>query len=567
MATASASISRGSASDADRAREQGAKAARGAEGSGGEKMAGREPGASYTRSPDGTVTPIARGGYGDMLFGGRPGTDFEGKSYRASDVNDYLGMGDSTLDSIGNFFGGMVGLNELDPRQFGASQPGMGADYGFDAIGSALGLLTGVPGTAALYRGLTGGSTDINLGPNILGGATDIVGGLDRYGGGTGTTAAQRSMAGQNNSDSGQNAFERALANLQKQRADERARQAAEEAAAQDDPDGDADDPVVPVTPESWYTLRQPGMAGGGAVYATNVQDYIGNVGLPRLDRWYSPGSTWKPSLYYDNNLGALPADYRPTNVVTWGAGERVGPGIHNPTSTPGNPTGTNPTTPPPSTGGGDDDDDEGGLPSWSQIQQWLKGGWRPTQQQVRDYIGAGGTIPGRGKSGSGSLGNWDVWRGMQDGGYVDLPLVDRMVPEEMPVTPRFGADGTAAWPMQPTADVPDAAWPMPFLPPKTPLPRRAFLDKGERDMAKKMLAIHGRVVAPGGGRDDMGIARHVSGEPIALADGEYVVPADVVAAMGEGSTDQGARVLDRQVVDMRNREAKRLKSLPPPKR
>jgi hypothetical protein len=53
------------------------------------------------------------------------------------------------------------------------------------------------------------------------------------------------------------------------------------------------------------------------------------------------------------------------------------------------------------------------------------------------------------------------------------------------------------------------------------------------------------RMIKGGGtGLSDSVPARLTNGQPAALADGEFVVSADVVSALGEGSTDAGARKL-----------------------
>lgn len=41
--------------------------------------------------------------------------------------------------------------------------------------------------------------------------------------------------------------------------------------------------------------------------------------------------------------------------------------------------------------------------------------------------------------------------------------------------------------------------------------------------------------------------------QPAALADGEYVISADVVSALGGGSTDAGAKLLDEMMARIRN--------------
>jgi hypothetical protein len=52
-----------------------------------------------------------------------------------------------------------------------------------------------------------------------------------------------------------------------------------------------------------------------------------------------------------------------------------------------------------------------------------------------------------------------------------------------------------------------------------------------------------GRVSGPGGGTDDLVPARG-PGRDILLSDGEFVIPADVVSSLGDGSTDAGSKKL-----------------------
>lgn len=67
------------------------------------------------------------------------------------------------------------------------------------------------------------------------------------------------------------------------------------------------------------------------------------------------------------------------------------------------------------------------------------------------------------------------------------------------------------------------------------------------------------QVDGPGTGRSDS--------IPAYLSDGEYVFPADVVSALGDGSNDAGADLLDRMVRDTRKTYRRRLGALPDPKR
>lgn len=55
-----------------------------------------------------------------------------------------------------------------------------------------------------------------------------------------------------------------------------------------------------------------------------------------------------------------------------------------------------------------------------------------------------------------------------------------------------------------------------------------------------------------GGGLADM-IPATIDGEqPAALSEGEFVFPADVVSMLGDGSSDAGARILNRLMEEIR---------------
>jgi hypothetical protein len=61
-----------------------------------------------------------------------------------------------------------------------------------------------------------------------------------------------------------------------------------------------------------------------------------------------------------------------------------------------------------------------------------------------------------------------------------------------------------------------------------------------------------GRVTGAGGGMDDL-IPGTIEGrQRVRLADGEFVVPADVVSGLGDGSTDQGVRRLHEMMNSVR---------------
>jgi len=61
-----------------------------------------------------------------------------------------------------------------------------------------------------------------------------------------------------------------------------------------------------------------------------------------------------------------------------------------------------------------------------------------------------------------------------------------------------------------------------------------------------------GMIRGPGDGMDDMVPANVEGEEDVLLADNEYIVPADVVSGLGNGSSDAGARELDRMLERVR---------------
>ena len=65
-------------------------------------------------------------------------------------------------------------------------------------------------------------------------------------------------------------------------------------------------------------------------------------------------------------------------------------------------------------------------------------------------------------------------------------------------------------------------------------------------------LIQNGRVSGPGDGMSDNVPAQGPGASDILLADGEYVVPADVVSGLGNGSTDAGARRLKEMEATVR---------------
>lgn len=79
-------------------------------------------------------------------------------------------------------------------------------------------------------------------------------------------------------------------------------------------------------------------------------------------------------------------------------------------------------------------------------------------------------------------------------------------------------------------------------------------LSRGNIQSLIKKLAKGG----PTGMSDD--VPAMIDGhQPAALSQGEYVIPADVVSMLGEGSSDAGARILDEFCAQIRKQKGKHL--------
>lgn len=75
--------------------------------------------------------------------------------------------------------------------------------------------------------------------------------------------------------------------------------------------------------------------------------------------------------------------------------------------------------------------------------------------------------------------------------------------------------------------------------------------------LQQKIKGRGGLVQGPGGPQDDAVPAKiQETGEPVALSNGEYVVPADAVSGLGNGSTEQGANKLQAVVDAVRRKRA-----------
>lgn len=79
------------------------------------------------------------------------------------------------------------------------------------------------------------------------------------------------------------------------------------------------------------------------------------------------------------------------------------------------------------------------------------------------------------------------------------------------------------------------------------------FSAKGGPVPSGNLPALPGRAIrGPGGGMDDMVPAKIDGVQDALLSSGEYVIPADVVSSMGDGSTDEGVNKLNDLVSSIR---------------
>jgi hypothetical protein len=72
-------------------------------------------------------------------------------------------------------------------------------------------------------------------------------------------------------------------------------------------------------------------------------------------------------------------------------------------------------------------------------------------------------------------------------------------------------------------------------------------------DLSKSLSALlNGAKKSQNKGMDDTVPAMIDGGQPAALSPGEFVIPADVVAMLGDGNTEAGAEVLQHMIDEVR---------------
>lgn len=82
----------------------------------------------------------------------------------------------------------------------------------------------------------------------------------------------------------------------------------------------------------------------------------------------------------------------------------------------------------------------------------------------------------------------------------------------------------------------------------------------GETPRMAHAMDRGGMIRGPGGGVDDLISGSIDNRQKVLLSDGEFVVPARVVSALGDGSSEAGAKVLHGMLERVKQDAAKRLK-------
>ena len=145
----------------------------------------------------------------------------------------------------------------------------------------------------------------------------------------------------------------------------------------------------------------------------------------------------------------------------------------------------------------------------------------------------------------------------LPQGGMNRMPGASPQGPGGMPPPPGgMGGNPQAQPPQMPMGGMP--AWQGVAPPPSAvPAPVNHFAHGGALSMVHNYQG-HGAVRGPGGGQDDIVDAR--------MAPGEYVFDADTVAALGDGSSEEGARRLDAWRKHLREHKRSAPSSKIPPK-
>lgn len=149
----------------------------------------------------------------------------------------------------------------------------------------------------------------------------------------------------------------------------------------------------------------------------------------------------------------------------------------------------------------------------------------------------------------------------MQEGGIANIGAMQQEAPAQAPNEREMISEAVAAIKGQhPQPEVPLGA----FL---AQYGEEAFRDLVDRVQSGEMddtaERSEGQLNGPGDGMDDLIPATIDGQQDVLLSDGEYIIPADVVSHLGNGSTDAGARALDQMAERVREARTGRPQQAP----
>jgi hypothetical protein len=165
----------------------------------------------------------------------------------------------------------------------------------------------------------------------------------------------------------------------------------------------------------------------------------------------------------------------------------------------------------------------------------------------------------------------------MQAGGIAEMgamqPEMGAMQPEmgAMPMDPGMGAPqpnereviSAAIAAIQGQHPQPEIALAM-FLQQYGEEALRDLVDRVQSgEMGQTAAESQGQLAGPGDGMSDMIPATIEGQQDVLLSDGEYIVPADVVSGLGNGSSDAGSRALDQMAERVRMERTGRAEQAP----
>jgi hypothetical protein len=172
---------------------------------------------------------------------------------------------------------------------------------------------------------------------------------------------------------------------------------------------------------------------------------------------------------------------------------------------------------------------------------------------------------------------NYQSYNAQQPNPYYQAQYRDYRYAGGGPIEAMSNANAIGANTGYPMADVNKAAYATPYQTPIAQNMVQGSADTGVNNMTGEMNFAAGGGISdlgsysdggrmlkgPGDGMSDSIPAQIGSKQPARLADGEFVVPADVVSHLGNGSTDAGAKQLYKMMDRIRQQRTGKKKQAP----